>query len=536
MVSSSGAISSRSKRERDANPQFAEPPAKRPQVSFAEDTTSRLIDAAPVIHDVNDFADFVRRTGEAISQSDREPLVVKIRELQLELKQCPFPLRRRKLEDEIRDAQSQIDKIDQGHLTDRAKQMTTKFDARLARAIQQRSHRVFEKRIATSGGAKRLQNLQERLRNEDDLDNTVLLVTDRCRSESGAAPPPLYVVPSHECPSCKRPLTFLMDTYTYSCPRCKGAAIDASAEFAASNVTFRLKANRMSSVSKDKTDIGAAHTGQSIQVNSGQHTQLQDLLASIQCKKKERIPPALFRTVGWFLAKSMWETGDDATQAFIDAVTDEVSARGPFLTVENAFERMPESFHPFLDRAFCSLETNNIVCIIRQLETDGNRYYRQAPAIAQYLRGMKPPSIDWEIEHEVLEMCYQLIPVACRFSQKDGNYWGGYPYSIFCHLLLLGYDEFLPMLSLQDCTKHDKVRFEACKVLNWQWVPATAPFPEIEYEGTPRHEFAWNSATAALWQSSHDDEEQSTELHGADFEAVMSDDDDASQVSVQGAA
>lgn len=305
--------------------------------------------------------------------------------------------------------------------------------------------------------------------------NVVLMApenADECirqhlRADLGLQEVPLMLTAGDVCDDCGIQMSVVSNDSMLSCPQCH---------------KLRLLPNTMTTSALHGTDVesSAAIT---------KH-RLPEWIEMAQGKEFAEPPEDVTVTVAKFLIQNNM-TG---LEQFQSDIAEERKLRGPFLSVQNAVDRLQEKI-PDLEARLLSVSSCSIRTALRGIVTETKadkfrKFYERSAKIAAIVSGFWPPRMTGQQE-ETLRLLYTVAAPEYEKRRKPRQtYWpGGFPFFLRCLCILLGWDEFAAQFPIPSGAKEggsrDLLRNEIWTELGWELVPYSGkPRPMLLPDGT----------------------------------------------------
>jgi len=185
--------------------------------------------------------------------------------------------------------------------------------------------------------------------------------------------------------------------------------------------------------------------------------------------------------------QSMLRNNLTGMEDFFDEIVQEMQARGPFKSFDDANARLSSS----CIRALRAISSRDVRAARRAVPKEKRvmQTYDDCALIAAHITGLLPRRMPAALEERLVLLLRVAMPVYRHLSDKRANFWGGYPYFIISNLLLLGYDEFLDQFQLPSLgADRESTRNKMFEALGWEFVPVNEPPPSIQYIEAPNED------------------------------------------------
>lgn len=104
-----------------------------------------------------------------------------------------------------------------------------------------------------------------------------------------------------------------------------------------------------------------------------------------------------------------------------------------------------------------------------------NKFYEHVPHITNILNGIKPPTMNMELEETLRSMFRDIQEPFEKNKPKERSNFLSYNYCLYKFCELLGHDEFLPSFNLlksrEKLYNQDVIWKKICADMNWQYIP-----------------------------------------------------------------
>lgn len=210
-------------------------------------------------------------------------------------------------------------------------------------------------------------------------------------------------------------------------------------------------------------------------LNLHQKSRLLEWLECAQAKEYGDIPQSVLTEVMSALARNRMTGLED----FAGDIADAVQTGGPFLSVQDAIDRLKI---PGLAEKLKSIDAIMVRNVIRNTASPETKKFADRSAkIASLLSGYYPERLSADQEEYIRKLFMAASSVYERY--KHNNNWpGGYAYFLRCLLILLGWDEIAAHFPVQLTGRNadrEEMRASIWKVLQWENVPSVPPFRKV---------------------------------------------------------
>lgn len=213
-------------------------------------------------------------------------------------------------------------------------------------------------------------------------------------------------------------------------------------------------------------------------LNTHQKSRLLEWLEYAQAKEYGDIPVATLNEAMSIIVRHKMS----GLEMYTDEIRMEYLARGPFLSVSNAIERLGNIL-PNLEVLLKGIDSIFIRNVLKSC-IDSKKYIERSAKIASLISGYYPERLTADQEEYIRKLFMAATPVYDRYRKASQPNWpGGYAYFLRCLLILLGWDEIAALFPIQITgrnSEREETRAEIWKVLQWENVSSIAPLRPIK--------------------------------------------------------
>lgn len=164
-----------------------------------------------------------------------------------------------------------------------------------------------------------------------------------------------------------------------------------------------------------------------------------------------------------------------------------IKTKRPFLNIHDAETKLNMDLS-----CLRTITSQKVRVAIKALVNAGHdeckTYIDKSVKIAAYISGYWPPRMNAQQEEQLRMLYTKAAPFYERKKKLKQAFWpGGFPYFLRAITILLGWDEFAPLFHIPLTSKaaRETLREEIWHELAWEFVPISGTLPNIIVDGVP---------------------------------------------------
>lgn len=284
------------------------------------------------------------------------------------------------------------------------------------------------------------------------------MIFDRFRDEVLREAPPVYVDEPDRCLRCSTPLVSVIEGSTSACPTCKRFYVQPHLPSAGDGI----HAPASHSTRNASSGLGVRNNE-----STSQEQRLMECLDSIQARQTTPIAPTKVQAV----AQHMIRHRLTLLEPYFAEIHEAFQRRGmrDWASVEEAGEDLSEDIVQQLFKINGKYVRQ--VQSTMSKDTRGSKSNDNSPRMAMSLSGVRPPQIPMQVQEDLRRLFRLSRHVYERYRTQKTTFPWGYPYWAVGAFLLLGFDEFAELFTLQSISGREYERREIFEALGWEFVP-----------------------------------------------------------------
>lgn len=284
------------------------------------------------------------------------------------------------------------------------------------------------------------------------------MIFDRFRDEVLREAPPVYVDEPDRCLRCSTPLVSVIEGSTSACPTCKRFYVQPHLPSAGDGI----HAPASHSTRNASSGLGVRNNE-----STSQEQRLMECLDSIQARQTTPISPVKVQAV----AQHMIRHRLTLLEPYFAEIHEAFMRRGlrDWASVEEAGEDLRDE----VVQQLFKINGKYVRQVQSTMSKDmrGSKSNDNSPRMAMALSGVRPPQMPMQVQEELRRLFRLSRHVYERYRTQKTTFPWGYPYWSVGALLLLGYDEFAELFTLQAISGREYERREIFGALGWEFVP-----------------------------------------------------------------